>query len=392
MNELEIFEEGIILIVDDNPTNLGVLFDCFNDFGFEVLVAQDGESAIEKVEYAHPDIILLDVLMPGIDGFETCRRLKAKAATQEIPVIFMTALTEMVDKVRGFQLGAVDYITKPVQHEEVLARVKTHITIRKLTKQLQEKNIHLQQEISNKERAEAEARNALLKEKELGELKSRFVSMASHEIRTPLATISFSAGFLQDYGNRCTEEKKQTHLQRIQHAVHRMTQMLDEVLLIGKAEAGKLELQRAPIELPSLCRELVAEMQLSASPNHTLSFASRGQCSPAHLDEKLLRHILTNLLSNAIKYSPKGGTIFCELSLENGEAIFRVKDQGIGIPQEDIPRLFETFHRANNVGTIPGTGLGLAIIKKYVDMHSGEIIVDSQVGIGTTFTVKIPLQ
>lgn len=391
MNELEASEKEIILIVDDNPTNLGVLFDYFNDCGFKVLVAQDGESALEKIEYAHPDIILLDVLMPGIDGFETCRRLKAKTSTQDIPVIFMTALTETVDKVRGFQVGAVDYITKPVQHEEVFARVKTHLTIRNLTKQLQKQNIHLQQEISNKERAEAEARNALLKEKELGELKSRFVSMASHEIRTPLATISLSAGFLQDYGDKCTEEKKQAHMHRIQLAVNRMTQMLDEVLLIGKADSGKLELKRAPMELQAFCQELVAEMQIAASPSHTLFFASRGQCPPACLDEKLLRHILTNLLSNAIKYSPKGGTVFCELSLDYERAIFQIKDQGIGIPLEDIPRLFETFHRAKNVGTIPGTGLGLAIVKRYVDLHSGEITVDSQVGVGTTFTVTLPL-
>jgi DNA-binding response OmpR family regulator len=152
-------ENGIILIVDDNPTNLGVLFDFLADSGFQVLVAQDGEDAIEQVEYALPDLILLDVLMPGMDGFETCQHLKAQESTKDIPVIFMTALSETVDKVRGLNLGAVDYITKPLQHEEVLARVKIHLSIRNLTKKLQEQNVHLEQEIQERTKAE----NALLK-------------------------------------------------------------------------------------------------------------------------------------------------------------------------------------------------------------------------------------
>ena len=150
----EKIHKGVIVIVDDKPTNLGVLFDFLTDSGFKVLVAQDGESAIQKVEYAHPDLILLDVMMPGIDGFETCRRLKANPSTQDIPVIFMTALSETVDQVKGFDLGAVDYIIKPVQQEEVRARVNTHLTIRKLQQQLQEQNLQLQQEITEKQQVE----------------------------------------------------------------------------------------------------------------------------------------------------------------------------------------------------------------------------------------------
>jgi PAS domain S-box-containing protein len=156
----ETLNKGVIVIVDDKPTNLGVLFDFLTDSGFRVLVAQDGESAIQKVEYAHPDLILLDVMMPGIDGFETCRRLKANESTQDIPVIFMTALSDTVDKVKGFTLGAVDYITKPVQQEEVKARVTTHLTIRNLQKRLQAQNLQLQREIKEKEKAEESRRQA----------------------------------------------------------------------------------------------------------------------------------------------------------------------------------------------------------------------------------------
>jgi adenylate cyclase len=137
--------KGVIVIVDDKPMNLGVLFDFLTDSGFKVLVAQDGESAIQKVEYAHPDLILLDIMMPGIDGFETCRRLKANPSTRDIPVIFMTALSDTEDKLKGFNLGAVDYVTKPVQQEEVRARVTTHLTLRNLQKKLQKQNLQLQQ-------------------------------------------------------------------------------------------------------------------------------------------------------------------------------------------------------------------------------------------------------
>jgi PAS domain S-box-containing protein len=153
-------EKGVILIVDDTPSNLEVLLDFLEDSGFKVLVAEDGESAIEGAEYAPPDLILLDILMPGIDGFETCRRLKANEATQDIPVIFMTALTETVDKVRGLSLGAVDYITKPLQHEEVLARITLHLNLRNLTKTLQEQNLRLEEEIRERKRSEEEREQA----------------------------------------------------------------------------------------------------------------------------------------------------------------------------------------------------------------------------------------
>ncbi|MBD3886149.1 response regulator [Phormidium tenue FACHB-886] len=152
--------QATILIVDDTPANLGILFDFLADAGFKVLIAQGGKSALDKVKYAAPDLILLDILMPGIDGFETCQQLKSNTVTRDIPVIFMTALSETVDKVKGLQLGAVDYITKPLQHEEVLARIKLHLNLRNLTKQLQEKNLQLEQQIQERTLAEEALRQS----------------------------------------------------------------------------------------------------------------------------------------------------------------------------------------------------------------------------------------
>ncbi len=245
-------------------------------------------------------------------------------------------------------------------------------------------------EITERKRAEAEIHHALAKEKELGELKSRFVTMTSHEFRTPLTTILSSAELLKDYGYRWSEEKKIQHLERIIVAVKHMTQLLNEVLLIGKAEAGKLEYSPSALNLSQFCHDLVEEMQ-TATNNHKIVFNYQCCFNWIELDEKLLRHVLSNLLSNAIKYSPAGGSVYFDLVCDYEQATFRVRDEGIGIPESERSQLFDSFYRASNVGTISGTGLGLAIVKRAVDLHGGKIAVESVVGVGTTFIVSLPL-
>ncbi len=239
-------------------------------------------------------------------------------------------------------------------------------------------------------RVAAEISKALAKEKELSELKSGFVSMASHEFRTPLATILSSTELLEHYSHKWTEAKKLNHLQRIQVAVKRMTGLLNDVLLIGKAEAGKLEFEPTPLNIVQFCRELVEDVQVTTA-THTIAFGTQGECTNACMDEKLLRHILVNLLSNAIKYSPQADTVHFDLVCNQEVVIFQVRDEGIGIPETDQAKLFDSFHRASNVGTISGTGLGLAIVKKSVDLHNGKLTVASEVEVGTTFTVTLPL-
>jgi signal transduction histidine kinase len=170
-----------------------------------------------------------------------------------------------------------------------------------------------------------------------------------------------------------------------------MTHLLEDVLVIGKAETGKLKFNPEPLDIEEFCRDLVEEIQLSTRGEYAIAFLCQGQFSEACMDKNLLRHILTNLLSNAIKYSPQGCTVNFELTAHNGEAIFQIQDQGIGISLEDQQRLFESFYRGKNVGKIPGTGLGLTIVKNAVDLHGGQITVSSEVGVGTTFRVRIPL-
>lgn len=273
--------------------------------------------------------------------------------------------------------------------------------------------------ITVRKQAEEEIHKALEQERQLGELKSRFVSMVSHEFRNPLTAISLSAHMLEHCSNEWSPEKKSKYLLRIKDIVRNMTDLLEDVLLIGRTDAGKAEFNPVSLDLTEFCRNLVEEIQMSASNQHDLNFVSnQTQFKPERLniedyslqssnlgfltipenesetivfmDEKLLRQILNNLLSNAIKYSPQGGIIHFGLICQNKEAIFQIRDEGIGIPPADLARLFETFHRAKNVGKIPGTGLGLAIVKRCVEIHGGKIAVDSQVGVGTTFTVTLP--
>ena len=244
-------------------------------------------------------------------------------------------------------------------------------------------------DITKRKRAEESILKALEKERELGEIKSHFVTMASHEFRTPLATILSSTDILERYNHKLTEEKKNEHFRRIQLSVEHTISLLNDVLLIGKAEADKLEFQPTPIELVKFCHDLVEAIQ-STTNSHTITFCTQEQFINACLDEKLLRQILSNLLSNAIKYSYQGGIIQFNLSREPEKIVVRIRDEGIGIPVIDQSKVFNAFHRASNVSNISGTGLGLAIVKKSVDLHNGSIDIESEVGVGTTSIVTFP--
>ncbi len=251
--------------------------------------------------------------------------------------------------------------------------------------------IAIVRDITERKRAEADIRNSLEKEKQLSELKSRFVSMASHEFRTPLATILSSAELLEHYRHKWSEEKNSTHLKQIQQSVKHMTELLNEVLLIGKADAGKIEFNPQLVNVTHLCQEIVEGMQITTEI-HQIIFQTQDSTQQVEVDRKLFRHIFNNLLSNAIKYSPKGGNIYVDLLFnQTNEVILSVKDEGIGIPQGEQDQVFNSFDRASNVGTIAGTGLGLAIVQRAVALHHGSLSCSSEVGVGTTFTVTLPL-
>ncbi|HET7201507.1 MAG TPA: ATP-binding protein [Burkholderiales bacterium] len=247
-------------------------------------------------------------------------------------------------------------------------------------------------DIDDRKRAEAELLVAMQREKELSELKSKFVSTASHEFRTPLATMLSSAELLEHYSDNLSPGEKRNLLQTIQGGAKRMSEMIDDVLTLGRAESGVLKLNLGPTNLRELCGRVVSEFRIAQGRHHVIVLDDRFDRLEAIMDERLLRHILNNLLSNAVKYSPPGSEVTFSLERRDEKAAIEIQDRGIGIPPEDQPRMFESFQRASNVENRPGTGLGLAIVKKAVELHGGEITLTSAPGSGTRFTVVLPLR
>jgi signal transduction histidine kinase len=230
----------------------------------------------------------------------------------------------------------------------------------------------------------------LAQEKELNELKLRFFSMVSHEFRTPLSVILASSQLLKEILQELVDESKLKNLQRIQVSARLMNQLLTDILTLTRAEAGELEFKPTPLDIEAFCLNLVEDIQASKAMPHSLKFISQGHCARVNLDEKLMYSILSNLLANAIKYSSQESTISLILTCNSGETIFHVKDEGIGIPLEEQQKIFAPFYRGQNVGNVVGTGLGLAVVKRCLELHHGKITVESDVGMGTVFTVTIP--
>jgi len=246
------------------------------------------------------------------------------------------------------------------------------------------------QDITKRKRAEDEVIKSLERERELSQLKSNFVSMVSHEFRTPLGIIQSSAELLGGFHEKMRPPERQEHLDSIARNTARMAGMMEEVLVLSRLDAGKLDFQPAPLDLNHFCRRVVDEV-LSATNRRCPIQLSLPVPLSAQADERLLAHIFTNLLSNAVKYSEPGETVHFSLERDGHEAVCSVQDKGIGISAEDQEHLFKAFHRGTNVGTRAGTGLGLVLVKRCADLHGGTVQVQSNLGLGTTVTVRLPV-
>ncbi|MGC1248935.1 MAG: HAMP domain-containing sensor histidine kinase, partial [Spirulinaceae cyanobacterium] len=263
-----------------------------------------------------------------------------------------------------------------------------------LDQRVEQRTAELQKAVEELQAKDAQLQEALTAERKLSELKSRIISTISHEYRTPLTVINSAAELLQVYRHKLNEEKQSKYFHRIQKAVQSLTALVNDVLFINQAEFEKLKFSPQAVDLVAFSREIVEEMQPNSSTSSRIEFVHQGEgdCQDFYADTKLLGQLITNLLSNALKYSPEGGLVSLQLVGEPTQVTLKVTDQGIGIPSEDQANLFSSFHRASNVGTIQGTGLGLSIAQKCVELHEGEINVESEVGVGTTFTVHLPKQ
>lgn len=396
---------GKILIVDDNPDNLKVLYTYLKSVGFEVLVAEDGMVGIEAVKRSQPELILLDVMMPGIDGFEVCRRLKADAATRNIPVIFLTALSETVNKLTGFQVGGVDYITQPIEQEEVAARVRTHLILTRTRHKLQQQNQQLQQEIDRRQQIEREltqSRQLLQQNNDnleqavayrTAELATsnkdleHFAYIASHDLRQPIRKIRMCTEYLaEDYGH-CFDEQAREYMSYITKSTDRMYLLIDDLLAYSRV--GKREENLVSIDLNKVVEDVLEDLSITIEEKQPTIDYQDLPTIKGNLTE--IRQLLQNLIGNSLKFTgDRSPEIKIKAIRQEDNWLFSIQDNGIGIESRFYDKIFQMFQRLHCSSNYEGTGIGLAICHKVVTSHGGEIWLESQVGEGTTFFFTLP--
>jgi signal transduction histidine kinase len=361
--------QGSLLIVDDIPANISVLSKFLAEVGFDVAIAKNGERAIKKAEYANPDLILLDVMMPVMDGFEACRILKSKESTKDIPIIFMTALTDTIDKIKGFDLGAADYITKPFQHEEVMARVKAHIKLRRLQRQLQ------------KHTAELEQRNKQLE---------AFSHTVAHDLKNPLNTV---IGYSEELVEICTEDnllnaELLAQQKLVAQAGHKMEDIINALLLLAKT-VKSTDIEMQALEMSTIIRQV--KQRLAYALSHCQAEIIPPDVFPtAQGYAPWVEEIWANFISNAIKYGghpPK--LILGADQPDDGMIRFWVQDNGEGLSPEAQAKLFTPFTRLHQERA-EGHGLGLSIVQQIAEKLGGQVGVESQVGQGSRFYFTLP--
>jgi len=394
--------KGNLLIVDDTPENLQVLSATLSEQGYQVRGVVKGKMAIRAAKSAQPDLILLDIRMPEMDGYQVCEHLKADPETQNIPVIFISAIDDVLDKVKAFRVGGVDYITKPFQVEEVLARVENQLMIRRLSQEVRDRNQELEQEIQERRKAEKAAAAA-------SKAKSEFLANMSHELRTPLnAILGFTQVMSRDA--QLTPEQRE-YLGIINRSGEHLLDLINDVLDLSKIEAGIISLYETSFDLYRLLDNLEEMFQIKAEQKNLNLVLSIAPNVPQFIktDAKKLRVCLINLLGNAIKFTEKGritlrvnlatealtsqNQLNCEsLSASPPRLRFEVEDTGPGIPAADLEHLFDAFVQTETGQKMAeGTGLGLTITRKFVQLMGGTITVSSVVGKGTIFKYDIKI-
>ncbi|HNG94775.1 MAG TPA: hybrid sensor histidine kinase/response regulator [Acidobacteriota bacterium] len=389
-----------ILVVDDNPTNLDLLSGLLQDHQFHVRAVTSGRLALTVARTFKPALILLDINMPQMNGFEVCTQLKADPATCDIPVIFISALDETMDKVRAFEVGGVDYVTKPFQIEEVLARVNSQLRIARLQHELIEKNAALTQANADLSASRQELAEANIQLREMAEIKANFTAMLVHDLKSPLSVVKATLDFLSIDGDVVAGPYG-----ALVHAsvktISKILAMIGELLEVFRTDSKEIHLRRESVKFTEFLKEFLENTRIAAqSENLVLETAISPNLPDMAIDVGKLERALSNLLSNAIKFTPAGGTISVEASevmhMHSGvgqtAVLIRISDTGEGIEPDVLPIIFDPYRQGQSGKGRLGVGLGLAIVKRIVEAHGGTISATSQLGKGTTFTILLPVE
>lgn len=375
-----------ILIVDDIPDNIRLLSSMLVESGYRVRKVVSGERALKAIALQVPDLILLDIRMPDMDGYEVCKRLKASDITKEIPIIFISAADDVFDKVKGFEVGGADYITKPFEPIEVLARVEQQLAIRRYqqelfakNKQLAQHNIQLEREI--KQRQQAERRLKV------------FVHTVSHDLRNPVTGISL---LLQSYLSNAAENvvlDRQT-VEMMLASCDRQLQLIDSLVERQKLETGNYPLNLQSISLYVLTNSIIKTWSpMLTSSRFLLNNRILSELPYIHVDPEQLWRVFENLIGNALKYNSPGITLTLDAEVDAKTSMLRVTvaDNGVGIPKTECDKLFDLYVRGKDTKNRTGSGLGLYICRQIVQAHGGQIGVKSELGKGTLFWFTLPL-
>ena len=362
-----------ILVVDDVEANLRLLSRILAGAGYEVTTASGGREALDKTASQAFDIILLDVMMPDMDGFEVCERLRAQETTRHLPIVMVTALQEVEYRVRALDLGADDFLSKPLEKTEVLARVKSLIRVKGGRDEL-ERAYH------NLQRAETQ--------------RDEMAEMLIHDLRTPLTTLLTPLTMLESEQFGALNDTQREVTTMAVRSGHRLLHLVNELLDIGKMENGRMNLQRRAVEIPLLGQEALEQVVAVQMTNQTqIAIEYSNDLPVVQADEDLLRRVLINLLGNAVKFTPADGTITLGARRENDKVVVWVRDTGEGVPLEYQERIFERFGQVESrrAGRRMSTGLGLTFCKLVVEAHGGQMWLESEVDKGSTFSFALPL-
>lgn len=361
-----------ILVVEDDRLNARIIASILRPEGYVTQEVDSGEAALAAYPEFKPDLVLLDVVMDGINGFETCRRLKADPAAASIPVIFITAKNEPDDIVAGLEAGGIDYVVKPFQPKEMIARIRTHLHLRALLE-------HQQRLIDDLSKANA--------------AKNHFLGIAAHDLRNPLTSIRGLSEFMLDGSSGELSEDQRAMVRSVHNATQVMLDLLNELLDISIIESGEMRLDLTPTNLADIVHDAVFLNGLTAARKQ-MKISCR-PIKPSHalcIDARKIRQVIDNLLSNAIKFSPPGTTITVEFTEDGTHQTLSVQDQGPGIPPDEMNMLFTSFGRTSvkPTGGEKSTGLGLAICRKIVEAHHGTISAINREAGGADFRIALP--